>query len=238
MVKLDEHLYQHNDTYIIMLGYRLQSKNKQLILKAYDECKNADFRPSLVNKILDKYRQYKQGKRNYYRVIVQKNNNHSLYIEGFYIGTDTPSVIQRLLQEYEQSSKKDVWLDDHVYSNHKQPNTGEAHVYMIQGTGKYRVTKYNPSIKRQVYYGEYDTLEEAILVRDKQEKEGWQIPPRKRKEYTWDNLKRYIHESKTGKYIIKRNGQHYGTWNTLQDAVDERDWLIENNWSYDNIDLY
>ena len=238
MTKLDEHLYKQGDKYVIMLGYRLQSKDKQVIQKAYKECRQANFQPSKVNKILAKYSRYKRNKHKPYRIEKQKNHNQTLYIQGYYIATDTPQKIQELLTQYNQTNDKDTWLDNHVNHNHKKSNTGEDHIYYIKWTGRYRVSKYHPILKKQAYYGEYDTIEEAIQVRDKEQQKGWKIPPRKRKQYKWNKKRRYIHETPNGTYIIKRYGQHYGSWKTLEDAIEERDWLIKNNWSYENIDLY
>ena len=237
MTKLDEYLYYTDGRYMIQLGYRLQSKDKEHIMKIYQQCKQANFKPSKVTRILSEHTRYKRNPLEY-RVQDFSNGSQALYIQGWYVLTAKPELINERLQSYLQAEDKLEWLDTNIILRHKERSTDERYIYRITNTGKYRVSKYNSLLAKQCYYGEYDTLEEAILERDKQEKEGWQIPPRKRKEYTWNKPKRYIHESKTGKYIIKRNGQHYGTWNTLQDAVDERDWLIENNWNYDNIDLY
>ena len=237
MTKLDEYLYKRGDTYMIQLGYRLQSKDKEFIMKVYNKCRQVNFKPSLVEHILDHYMKNKR-KTIEYRIHDCKNNSQTLYIRGWYIKTAKPEVIKELLEDYLNSDDRDVWLDNHVLLNHNKSNTGEDHIYYIKWTGKYRVAKYNPTIKRQVYYGEYDTLEEAIQVRDKEQLKGWRIPPRKRKQYKWNKKRRYIHETPNGTYIIKRYGQHYGSWKTLEDAIEERDWLIKNNWSYDNIDLY
>lgn len=236
MTKLDEYLYQRGDTYMIQLGYRLQSKDKDFILKVYNQCKNVDFQPSLVEHILDHYMKNKR-KTMEYRIHDCKNNSQTLYVRGWYIKTAKPELIQELLEDYLDSINRDVWLDNHVPLNHKKSNT-EDHIYYIKHTGKYRVVKYNPDIKRQVYYGEYSTIEEARKKRDKERQNGWKIPPRKRKPYKHDKRLYCIHQTKIGTYTIQKQGVHYGTYKRLTDAIEERDWLVENNWSYENIDLY
>lgn len=52
------------------------------------------------------------------------------------------------------------------------------------------------------------------------------------------NLPKYIQRTRTGGYSVKYNRQHWGVFKTLEEAVEERDWLIDNDWDYGSVDLY
>jgi len=239
-MKIKEFLYKDKNEYQLKLGYGMHSVNKELIFEVYDECEKVNFKPSRVEQIFVKYSKINGHSRKPKEYRIQKRNDtsHILYVRGWYIKCANPQKINEILDEYLYSEDKDAWIDTHAKLRRKKSNSGERFVHFIKVTGKYRVSKYDPTMRKNKYYGEYDTLEEAVKVRDEKEKQGFPDPGRKRRPYRQDNEMRYIHKNKHGKYIITKNRQHYGTWNTLQDAVDERDWLIENNWSYDNIDLY
>ena len=88
-------------------------------------------------------------------------------------------------------------------------------------------------IKQQLYFGTYDTLEEALEKRDQLLKEGELVSKMKKKDT------RHINMTNTGKYVIRKmiNGkiEHFGTFNTLEDAIDERDYLESIDWDYENM---
>ena len=237
MTKIDEYLYYTDGRYMIQLGYRLQSKDKEHIMKIYQQCKQANFKPSKVTRILSEHTRYKRNPLEY-RVQDFNNGSQALYIQGWYVLTAKPELINERLQSYLQAEDKLEWLDTNIILRHKERSTDERYIYRITNTGKYRVSKYNSLLAKQCYYGEYDTLEEAIRERDKQAKNGWKIPSRKRKPYKHQKHLYAIHKTPNGTFTIQKQGVHYGTYKTLEDAIEERDWLIENNWNYDNIDLY
>lgn len=41
---------------------------------------------------------------------------------------------------------------------------------------------------------------------------------------------KYISQHTTGRYIIRNNRKHFGTYRTLEDALKIRDWFICNRW--------
>ena len=40
----------------------------------------------------------------------------------------------------------------------------------------------------------------------------------------------YINQRPSGYYVVRRNKKHFGTFNTLADAVKVRDWFITHRW--------
>lgn len=88
-------------------------------------------------------------------------------------------------------------------------------------------------------YGKFRTADEAIQHRNKLVKQGT-IKPRlgvhKIKYYP----DRYIIKTPANTYaILKRhNGknEHFGTYNTLEDAREERDYWESIGWDYDNME--
>lgn len=94
--------------------------------------------------------------------------------------------------------------------------------------GSFRICRNNH------HYGIYDSLTEALNAKKVFEANNWGWEP------AYDMDKRYIRLTPAGNYIIvkKFNGcpQYFGTFNCLEDAIKERDLLMENNWNYDNLE--
>lgn len=116
--------------------------------------------------------------------------------------------------------------DNNRYIGKVQTKTAGTH---------YKVNKCDHDGK-QVYYGIYDTIEEARKIRDELEKNGWKkSPTRKNKNKT----PRYIHKDKYNRYIIGKSiggdNQYFGEFKTRSEAVEERDYLITHNWNYDDV---
>lgn len=53
-------------------------------------------------------------------------------------------------------------------------------------------------------------------------------PPNGRRNITTGH--KYISQHPTGKYIIRNNRKHFGTYRTLEDALKIRDWFIIHRW--------
>ena len=85
---------------------------------------------------------------------------------------------------------------------------------------------------KKEYFGIYNTIEEAIVVRDKiaSDLDNWKsYLPTKPK----DKPNRYITKNGNGFQIQKRiNGslKYFGTYKTLEEAIEVRDKLESNNW--------
>lgn len=88
-------------------------------------------------------------------------------------------------------------------------------------------------VVQHIYFGYYDTLEEAIRERDLLIKDGMLVPKVQQRDT------RYIRRVK-GKYRIQKNingkMEYFGTFNTLDDARDERDYLESIDWDYSNME--
>ena len=90
-----------------------------------------------------------------------------------------------------------------------------------------------------IIYGKFRKHEEAIQLRNKLIQEGT-LKERRGKHRIKDWQNRYIKKTYNGKYAVQKqvNGeyQHFGTYKTLEDARDERDYLESIGWDYDNMD--
>ena len=81
------------------------------------------------------------------------------------------------------------------------------------------------------YFGTYETLEEAIIAKEKLIKRNWKKEP---------NPMRYITSIPNGKkmkYCIQRLSKdcsgYFGSFETLEEAQKERDLLEQCNWDLD-----
>ena len=88
------------------------------------------------------------------------------------------------------------------------------------------------------YYGYYKTLREAINRRDTLVQEGV-ITSRAGKHRIKNFQNRYIYKHKDKYYlkkVVNKQPEHFGTFNTLEEARQERDFLESINWDYTNMD--
>ena len=83
------------------------------------------------------------------------------------------------------------------------------------------------------YFGTYETLEEAIIAKERLIKQNWIKEP---------NPMRYIGKITNGKkmkYYIQRLSKgcagYFGSFETLEEAQKERDLLEQFDWDYDAI---
>ena len=114
-------------------------------------------------------------------------------------------------------------------------NWGEYNIKPSRGYGKYiakvgKKYRVQKAIKgKPVVFGVYETLEEATLARDKFESENWENIPDRPK----IDSHRYIYKTPRGYVIYKRidgDVTYFGSFRTFEEALEERDKLIQNNW--------
>ena len=91
------------------------------------------------------------------------------------------------------------------------------------------------------YYGTYDTYNEAVQKRNQLIEHNWDktlITLEKGK----DNPDRYISKTKSNSYALVKmvDGElvHFGTYHSLDDAREDRDFWESINWDFDLLDLY
>ena len=100
--------------------------------------------------------------------------------------------------------------------------------------GKYVVYK---TINKRIYdFGRYDTEKEAMDMVDFLKRHDWDL----KYAHIRNPEMKYI-EKVHGKYVIHRINndtgkiEHYGTFNTLEEAQAERDLYVRCNWDWDLI---
>lgn len=124
--------------------------------------------------------------------------------------------------------KTHKWSDEYIAQHpeieketphpHKKINTKPTR-YIYPSHGKYSISKNGK------HYGTYTTIEEAIQVRDKYESKGWIKPERKRKRPA-----KYIDKLGENQYKLTRRGTYYGTFKTLEEAIQAREYFESRNW--------
>lgn len=109
--------------------------------------------------------------------------------------------------------------------------------YVYKQGNRYWVTQ-KVGTKHKIY-GKFGTKEEAIQYRNKLIENGTiksRLGLHKIKYYP----DRYIKKTPAGTYVITKrcNGksEHFGTYKTLEDARDERDYMESIGWDYDNME--
>ena len=115
----------------------------------------------------------------------------------------------------------------------KDDPTRPSHVYW-NGTRWYVAQVVNGETRR---YGYYKTLREAIQRRDQLIQNGTITVRRGRPIKNFQN--RYIYKHKDKYYlkkVVNKQSEHFGTFNTLEEAQQERDFLESLNWDYSNMD--
>lgn len=85
------------------------------------------------------------------------------------------------------------------------------------------------------YFGNYQSLEKAKKVRDYFVEHDWDISERFK--FMEIPPTRYIRKTRAGNYKIVKwlNGKmvYFGTFHSLEDAMLERDLLVESNWDWE-----
>ena len=106
--------------------------------------------------------------------------------------------------------------------------------------GRYKIIK--TVNDKQVLFGIYGDFEDAKTARDYFEEHGWNIEDREKfkdKEIKVgkDNPRRYICQTNNN-YSINKNGTYFGVFNTLEEAMEARDWLEEHDFSLEYKDKF
>ena len=81
---------------------------------------------------------------------------------------------------------------------------------------------------KYTYFGRRSSLSEAIEFRDKCIMDGWKIPTKKI--HFRDPKLRYIQRTPCGHYNILRKNIYYGMKESLEEAIEFRDFLEEHDW--------
>lgn len=122
------------------------------------------------------------------------------------------------------------WGSTPLQVNTQKSNSGYKYIYADHG--KFRLSKLLNG--KQTHFGIYDTLGEAVSMRDYYQQHNWDTTLI---QYTKPNNKdpsrKYI-TFHHGKYEITKliNGKqkYFGGFDTLREAMNVRDKLIANNW--------
>ncbi len=108
-------------------------------------------------------------------------------------------------------------ISEHIYRQHR----------------KYRVVQNN------TLYGSFGTLKEAVECHERLIREGV-IKKKHRGRPFSRKSDRYISRSRNGNYRIQKSVHgvkgHYGTFKTIEEAREERDYLESIEWDYDNME--
>lgn len=120
-----------------------------------------------------------------------------------------------------------------LFSIIRKKQTKTMPKYISRSGKRYRVIRYIED-KTCKTYGSFDTLEEAIEIRNRLLATNWELPPR---EYMG---MMYIQKDKTSWKIQKQlNGKQrcVARFKTMEDAINVRDMLVKFNWDLDYLEL-
>ena len=105
-------------------------------------------------------------------------------------------------------------------------------INLIKNLGQYRLTK---SIKGKTnYYGQFNNIEEAIIMRDIEELCDWKY---KLHVNNYNPKHPFIQKIGQSYHIYYRN-EYFGCYDKLEDAEAERDICIKCNWDWNKIVEY
>lgn len=129
------------------------------------------------------------------------------------------------------------WDVDKCKLNTRPPNPNrEKYIHKVGNA--YHINKYHKG-GVYVYYGSFETLEEAKRHRDYCIKHNWSEDCKKLQRKKYD-LPSYITVNKDGYLLQKKpskdGGEYYGRWfRTLEEAIHERDLLLMVDWDEDRL---
>lgn len=150
-----------------------------------------------------------------------------------------PEIFERYIGEVKEKPRKPIYLTNIWEREDDNPMYGDStgHRFIRHIDDKFVIIK---SIKgNDANFGSFDTLEEALLARDKLMSANWGFPD--------GEEIRYRKEGKYGRYIAFHNGcfrvhklidgkqRFFGAFPTKEEAAELRDMLIENNWDSSKI---
>lgn len=236
--RLKDYLYKDDDNYYYIRFHNLivmKSYDLQEIQEVYNYLEEHDWKPSYAYKIREKNLRYKKRKLISKVFQIKRNNGniyYQLWLKGLYVtSSKNREELEKIKQEYINSGCSDKYIDQVFQKRNKHKEKSPKYIHK-KYNGKYSI------YKDYTYYGTYDTLQEAITAREYCIQQDWDTTICKKTQRQKHNHPKYITKSRDGKWCIQKSHVHYGTFYSLQDAIEERDWLIKNNWNYDNIDLY
>ena len=163
------------------------------------------------------------------------HNNYNIQVRGLKVAS------RKKYEEIEpiyNECKETGWIKsklEEIKDKYKKKKPHEMR-YIHKNNKNYYFIMY----KSKYIIGSKD-YEEIAEWRDLLEENNWDtsiLPKRKKKPRRKSNLPRYIQKTYNNKYRLAYDGEHYGTFETLEEAVEERDLLIKYDWTYDFIDLY
>ena len=169
---------------------------------------------------------------------------YSKGLDRWYISTHKIYITSRktkeeLLPIWEECQKAEweytklVEIKQRVSRKHNPLGKGIIH---LEYYDKYALYIYLPEGRR--YYGVYPTREEAQKMRRKIINSNYTYDPVNHKSEYRGRLgeRRYIYKTPTGRWVVSKDHQHYGTFDSLEDAVVERDLLEEAGWDWSELD--
>lgn len=138
-----------------------------------------------------------------------------------YYGCYQSLVMALMLRDYLISVDWPIDFDYEKYGN------SDKYIYFIRG--KYIIQRTFNDEKK--YFGSYPSLSIARDVKLALSCAGWPYVKRNFNKY---NLPKYIN-FKNGFYCIRKGEEYYGFFKNFEDAVIERDMMIDCDWDWDLI---
>lgn len=133
-----------------------------------------------------------------------------------------PEIRTKILLKTEDYDEAKEFINNYVDMSHVKKNKS-----------KYNISK---SINnRNVGFGNYNTLKEALKYRDLYRSHDWDYEYFKEVYKTSEQQQRkYIYKTR-GSYVIRKNDKNgvqrtYGSFKTFDEARKQRDWLMDNDW--------
>lgn len=127
---------------------------------------------------------------------------------------------------------RDKLISDGEFDRKVETKTGEDYIHLTN-YGTFFVSK---SVNgKSKHFGTFKTLKEAIEFRDYCVWNDWNVESKRL--YNTNELFKYIGKHHSGHYYVYKDigkkREYFGTFNSLDDAVCERNNLLECNWDFD-----
>ena len=144
----------------------------------------------------------------------------------------------------QEARKYRDFLVDHAWNTKYIKKNYNINRYIKKHRKKYYISKRIDG--KDVYFGTFETLQEAREYRDFLEEHDWNPEYRKISRYSqWNknNLPKNIYyNNKQNTYSVRKVFNYepitFGTYHTLEDAIHERDFWMSIDWDMDMLDLY
>lgn len=206
------------------------TRSKPLALQCYHECKQYKWEPEKLLELREKYRQQKPIRPNQY---IQPDDKG-----GYRVCKWTKGRVKYYgkAQTLEHARKIRDYLIEKGWTRpvYTKPEVSPTRGIQRLDNGKYRI------LHKQQHYGTFNTYNEAIQERRRQQQEGWK--QRRIKAYGQNNPYRHVYKTPLGKYTVKKKIDgvvtYFAQCSTIEEAVEERDFFESINWDWDMLDLY